>query len=62
MTPKLLTFDMSKYRRYAYTFTSFHALHNAIKLESSSSLANEDLFPSPPEKRTWTAFNFFAYW
>ncbi|EFE34848.1 uncharacterized protein ARB_06614 [Trichophyton benhamiae CBS 112371] len=62
MTPKLPTFDLSKYRRYAYTFTSLHVLHNAIKLESSSSLANEDLFPSPPEKRTWTAFNFFAYW
>ncbi|EGE00988.1 uracil permease [Trichophyton equinum CBS 127.97] len=39
-----------------------HLLHNAVKLESSSSLVNEDLFPSPPEKRTWTAFNFFAYW
>jgi NCS1 family nucleobase:cation symporter-1 len=44
-------------------FTSWHAFHNAIRLKSSSSiLINEDLLPSPPERQTWTVWNFFAYW
>ena len=29
---------------------------------SSSSLANEDLAPIPPQKRTWTVWNYAALW
>ncbi|KAL2009205.1 hypothetical protein VTN00DRAFT_7399 [Thermoascus crustaceus] len=48
--------------RFKSIFTSGHVLHTAIKLESSSALVNEDLLPSPSERRTWTAWDFFSYW
>lgn len=42
---------------------SWTRLHDRIRLKSASSmLANEDLLPSPPERQTWTVWNFFAYW
>ncbi|KAM5465305.1 hypothetical protein MauCBS54593_006551 [Microsporum audouinii] len=63
MPSRFSTFNLSRCRHLTRAFTSLHALHNAARLESSSSsLANEDLFPSAPEKRTWTAVDFFAYW
>ncbi|KAL1960686.1 hypothetical protein VTO42DRAFT_6516 [Malbranchea cinnamomea] len=52
----------SRWARFRHAFSSFHAFHEAIKLENGSSLSNEDLWPSPPERRTWRAFDFFAYW
>ncbi|RDW75296.1 hypothetical protein BP6252_06438 [Coleophoma cylindrospora] len=53
----------SRLHNFKHAFTSFHAFHEAIVLKSSTSiLVNEDLLPSPPEKQTWTTWNFFAYW
>ncbi|KAL4894577.1 permease for cytosine/purines, uracil, thiamine, allantoin-domain-containing protein [Aspergillus ambiguus] len=47
-------------RRVRISWTS---IHEAIKLpNSSSSLINEDLAPSAPERRTWTVWDYFAYW
>lgn len=41
----------------------FGRFKNSLVLESSTSvLINEDLLPSPPERQTWTTWNFFAYW
>jgi NCS1 family nucleobase:cation symporter-1 len=55
--------EQSRRTRTKHAFTSWHAFHGAIKLKSASSiLANEDLLPSPPERQTWTVWNFFAYW
>lgn len=52
-----------EWSRFKEAFTSFHAFHEAIKLKTAaSSLSNEDLLPSPPEKRTWNTWNFFSYW
>ncbi|WVR07850.1 hypothetical protein IAU60_004893 [Kwoniella sp. DSM 27419] len=37
--------------------------HQAITLQSAKSVfINEDLVPSPPERWTWTAWSFLAYW
>jgi cytosine/uracil/thiamine/allantoin permease len=53
----------ARWSRFAQAFTSFGALHEAIKLKTAaSSLSNEDLLPSTPHRRTWNAFDFFAYW
>jgi NCS1 family nucleobase:cation symporter-1 len=49
--------------RLRLAFSSRHAFHEAIVLKSSvSSLINEDLVPSPPNRQTWTTWNYFAYW
>lgn len=46
-----------------YMFSSPKAFHESIKLASSPSiLINEDLVPSPPGRRTWGTWSFFAYW
>ncbi|EED14067.1 allantoin permease, putative [Talaromyces stipitatus ATCC 10500] len=53
----------SRWTRTKHAFSSWHSFHNAIKLKTASSmLTNEDLLPSPPERQTWTVWNFFAYW
>ncbi|CRG83558.1 Allantoin permease [Talaromyces islandicus] len=53
----------SPWARTKHAFSSWSAFHDAIRLKSASSmLANEDLLPSPPERQTWTVWNFFAYW
>jgi NCS1 family nucleobase:cation symporter-1 len=53
----------SRMQRFKHAFSSPHAFHQAIILQSSTSiLVNEDLLPSPPERQTWTTWNFFAYW
>ncbi|KAL1878387.1 hypothetical protein Plec18167_004459 [Paecilomyces lecythidis] len=55
--------DGSRWDRFKHAFTSWRALHNAVRLKSASSiLVNEDLLPSPPKRQTWTTWNFFAYW
>jgi NCS1 family nucleobase:cation symporter-1 len=54
---------MSRFSRFKHAFSSLHAFHEAIVLKSSTSmLINEDLLPSPPDRQTWTTWNFFAYW
>ncbi|KAK2741787.1 hypothetical protein FQN57_005531 [Myotisia sp. PD_48] len=63
----MATFDQdlksSRWQRFKHAFSSPHAFHEAIKLDgASNSLANEDLLPTPPEKRTWATLDFFAYW
>ncbi|PCG93170.1 Permease, cytosine/purines, uracil, thiamine, allantoin [Penicillium occitanis (nom. inval.)] len=56
-------YEHSRWTRTKHAFSSWHAFHDTIKLKSASSiLANEDLLPSPPERQTWTVWNFFAYW
>ncbi|OKL63541.1 hypothetical protein UA08_02038 [Talaromyces atroroseus] len=53
----------SRWVSMKHAFTSWHAFHDSMRLQSASSmLANEDLLPSPPERQTWTVWNFFAYW
>lgn len=53
----------SRWARTKHALTSWSAFHDALRLKSASSmLANEDLLPSPPERQTWTVWNFFAYW
>jgi NCS1 family nucleobase:cation symporter-1 len=53
----------SRWQRFKHAFSSPRAFHEALVLKSStSSLVNEDLLPSPPERQTWTTWNFFAYW
>jgi len=39
-----------------------HRIKNKIVLGNASSEANEDLFPSPPETRTWKWWNYSALW
>ncbi|PGG97746.1 hypothetical protein AJ79_09098 [Helicocarpus griseus UAMH5409] len=54
---------LSRGQRFQKAFTSLHNLHDAVTLKSAaSSLVNEDLIPTPPEKRTWKALDFFNYW
>lgn len=53
----------SRLGRLKTAFSSPRAFHEAIRLKSSSSfLINEDLLPSPPSRRTWNTWSFFAYW
>lgn len=53
----------SRWSRFKHAFTSPRAFHESLILKSSTSwLINEDLLPSPPERQTWTTWNFFAYW
>lgn len=53
----------SRAQQVKHVFSSFHAFNEVVKLKSSTSvLVNEDLLPSPPERQTWTTWNFFAYW
>jgi NCS1 family nucleobase:cation symporter-1 len=55
--------DLSRFARFKRAFSSPRAFHEAIVLKSSTSiLINEDLLPSPPERQTWTTWNFFAFW
>jgi nucleobase:cation symporter-1, NCS1 family len=53
----------SRWQQVKHALSSPSALHEALVLKSSTSiLVNEDLAPSPPERRTWTLWNYFAYW
>ncbi|WWD22235.1 hypothetical protein CI109_106726 [Kwoniella shandongensis] len=46
-----------------YAFSSPGNFNRAITLESAKSkYINEDLVPSPPERWTWTAWSYLAYW
>lgn len=55
--------NTSRLQRFGHAFTSPTAFKQAIALSSSKSiLINEDLAPSPPSRRTWTTWSFFAYW
>ncbi|KKA18881.1 Allantoin permease [Rasamsonia emersonii CBS 393.64] len=63
MSPSSCSTAASRWARCKHALTSWHAFHDAVRLKSASSiLVNEDLLPSPPERQTWTAWNFFAYW
>jgi NCS1 family nucleobase:cation symporter-1 len=46
-----------------FAFSSPSNFHRALVLDSAAGkLINEDLVPSPPERQTWTAWDYFAYW
>ncbi|KAK4937719.1 hypothetical protein LTR10_021729 [Elasticomyces elasticus] len=50
-------------QRFLHAFKSPMAFKQAMELSSSKSiLINEDLAPSPPPRRTWTTWSYFAYW
>ncbi|KAK2785270.1 hypothetical protein FQN53_007846 [Emmonsiellopsis sp. PD_33] len=58
-----MTSPPSRGERVKTAFSSWHNFHDAMKLHgASSSLMNEDLIPTPPEKRTWKTLDFFNYW
>ena len=53
----------SRWQRFRHAFSSPAAFHQALILKSSTSiLINEDLAPSPPVRRRWTIWSYFAYW
>ncbi|WWC71819.1 uncharacterized protein I206_105778 [Kwoniella pini CBS 10737] len=55
--------DYTFMEKVKFTFSSPKNFHQAITLDSAKSkFINEDLIPSPPERRTWTAWSYLAYW
>ncbi|WRT70427.1 uncharacterized protein IL334_007425 [Kwoniella shivajii] len=55
--------DFTFQQKVKFAFSSPKHFHQAITLESAKSkYINEDLVPSPPERRTWTAWSYLAYW
>ncbi|WWD03446.1 hypothetical protein V865_001498 [Kwoniella europaea PYCC6329] len=55
--------DYTFREKVQYAFSSPKHFHQAITLESAKSkFINEDLIPSPPERRTWSAWAYLSYW
>lgn len=55
--------DYTFREKVQYAFSSPKHFHQAITLESAKSkFINEDLVPSPPERRTWSAWAYLSYW
>ncbi|WVF73221.1 hypothetical protein IAT40_008040 [Kwoniella sp. CBS 6097] len=55
--------DLTFAEKVKFAFSSPKHFHEAITLKSAKSkFINEDLVPSPPERWTWTAWSFLAYW
>jgi nucleobase:cation symporter-1, NCS1 family len=44
------------------TVTSTTASHTSDRTNADPRLYNEDLAPTPPERRTWTTYNYIALW
>ncbi|OCF39735.1 hypothetical protein I317_06459 [Kwoniella heveanensis CBS 569] len=55
--------DLTLTEKVKFAFSSPRNFHEAITLRSAKSIfINEDLVPSPPERWTWTAWSYLAYW
>lgn len=53
---------LTRTEKVKFAFSSTSNFHEAIKLPDSSRLHNEDLAPSPPERRRWSVRSYFSFW
>lgn len=54
--------DLTRAQKIKYAFSSPSNFHNAVVLDDSSRLQNEDLVPSPPHRRKWGIWSYFSLW
>lgn len=54
--------ELSRLQKVKFAFSSPRNFHEAITLADSSRLTNDDLKPSPPERRRWSVLSYFSFW